>query len=191
MPIMIIYFGRILKVMMILGDDRDDIFQLKHFQQPSILTILHSYFWKTHTNTFLERRSIGRRYELSRILPFDALHFLIIVSRANLCCEYYRVKELLYFSHLWQKLVLFAFQEWHTIQVDGEEEKEKEENIYIYIYFDTLRLCRIKSVGRYAHSESIHAVTWNPDMQDDYALLGNVLIIVYEIIRDIHIYIFI
>lgn len=32
MPIMIIYFGRILKVMMILGDDRDDIFQLKHFQ---------------------------------------------------------------------------------------------------------------------------------------------------------------
>lgn len=50
------------------------------------------------------------------------------------------------------------------IQVDGEEEKEKEGYIYIYtlyIYFDTLRLCRIKSVGRYAHSESIHAVTWN------------------------------
>lgn len=72
----------------------------------------------------------------------------------------------------------------------GKKRKRKK-RIYIYIYFDTLRLCRIKSVGRYAHSESIHAVTWNPDMQDDYALLGNVLIIVYEIIRDIHIYIFI
>lgn len=53
--------------------------------------------------------------------------------------------------------------------------REREKREYIYIYFDTLRLCRIKSVGRYAHSESIHAVTWNPDMQDDYALLGNVL----------------
>lgn len=45
-----------------------------------------------------------------------------------------------------------------------EKKRRRKKGIYIYtlyIYFDTLRLCRIKSVGRYAHSESIHAVTWN------------------------------
>lgn len=47
-------------------------------------------------------------------------------------------------------------------------EKKRKKGKYIYIYFDTMRLCRIKLVGRYTHSESIHAVTWNvmnPDIR--------------------------
>lgn len=47
-------------------------------------------------------------------------------------------------------------------------EKKRKKDKYIYIYFDTMRLCRIKLVGRYTHSESIHAVTWNvmnPDIR--------------------------
>lgn len=64
-------------------------------------------------------------------------------------------------------LARFAFEKRLRFKL-MEKKRKKGKYIYIYIYFDTMRLCRIKLVGRYTHSESIHAVTWNvmnPDIR--------------------------
>lgn len=64
-------------------------------------------------------------------------------------------------------LARFAFEKRLRFKL-MEKKRKKGKYIYIYVYFDTMRLCRIKLVGRYTHSESIHAVTWNvmnPDIR--------------------------
>lgn len=110
-----------------------------------------------------------RRYELSMFKLSISSSYLIQIYGTRIIAWKSWSEEFLHFSHLEQKPVLLLDSHSRNgYDSSWWRRRERRVNIYIYIYFDTMRLCRIKLVGRYTHSESIHAVTWNvmnPDIR--------------------------